>query len=57
MHTKHLAHTLQPVPLFGRVGHCAPVGTDDRIYKIAYTRELDEKKRMSADSIILKIKE
>jgi len=46
-----------PVPLFERVGHCVPVGTDDRIYKTAYTRGLDIKKHMSAYSIILDIKE
>jgi len=33
-----------------------PVGTDDRIYKTAYTRELDVKKHMSAYSIILNLK-
>jgi len=37
-HAEHLAHTLNPVPLFERVGHCVPVGTDDKIYKTAYTR-------------------
>jgi len=42
--SEHLAHTLNPVPLFVRVGHCVPVGTDDRIYKTAYTRRMDVKK-------------
>jgi len=32
-HAEHLAHTLNPVPLFQKVGHCVPVGTDDKIYK------------------------
>ena len=56
-HAEHLAHTLNPVPLFERVGHCVPVGTDDKIDKTAYTRGLDVKKHMSAYSIILEIKE
>jgi len=30
-HAEHLAHTLNPVPPFERVGHCVPVGTDDKI--------------------------
>jgi len=53
----HLAHTLNPVPLFVRVGHCVPVGTDDRIYKTVFTRGLDVKKHISAYSIILDMKE
>jgi len=53
---EHLAHTLNPAPLFERVGHCVPVGTDDKIYKTAYTRGLDVKKHMSAYSIIFDIK-
>jgi len=57
-HAEHLAHTLIPVPLLVRVGHCVPVGTDDRIHKTAYTRGLDVKKtHISAYSIILDIKE
>jgi len=56
-HAEHLAHTLKPVPLFVRVRHCVPVGTDDKIYKTAYTRGLDVKKHISAYSIILDIKE
>jgi len=56
-HTEHLAHTLNHVLLFERVGHCVPVGTDDKIYKTAYTRGLDVKKKyMNAYSIILDIK-
>jgi len=55
-HAEHLAHTLNPVPLFERVGHCVPVRTDDKIYKTAYTRGLDGKKHMSAYSIILDMK-
>jgi len=55
-HAEHLAHTLNPVPLFERAGHCVPVGTDDKIYKTAYTWGLDVKKRMNAYSIILDIK-
>jgi len=56
-HAEHLAHTLNSVPLFERVGHCVPVGTDDKIYKNAYTRGLDvKKKHMSDYSIILDIK-
>jgi len=43
-HAEHLAHALNPVPLFERVGHCVPVGTNDKIYKTAYTRGLDVKK-------------
>jgi len=34
---------LKQVPLFERVGHCVLVGTDDNIYKTAYTPALDEK--------------
>jgi len=56
-HAEHLAHTLNPVPVLVSVGHCVPVGTDDRIYKTAYTRGLDVKKHISAYSIILDIKE
>jgi len=56
-HAEHLARTLNPVPLFVRVGHCVPVGTDDRIHKSAYTRGLDVKKHINAYSIILDIKE
>jgi len=53
-HAEHLAHTLNPVPLFVRVGHCVPVGMDDKIYKTAYTRGLAvKKKHISAYSIIL----
>jgi len=37
-HAEHLAHMLNPVPLFERVGHCVPVGTDGKILKAAYTR-------------------
>jgi len=33
------------------------MGTDDNIYKTAYTRGLDVKKHMSVYSIILDIKE
>jgi len=55
-HAEHLAHTLNPVPLFVRVGHCVPVGTDEKLYKTAYTRGLGEKKHISAYSIILDIK-
>jgi len=55
-HAQHLAHTLNPVPFFERVGHCVPVGTDDKIYKTAYIRGLDVKKHMSAYSIILEKK-
>jgi len=54
---EHLAHTLNPVPLYGRVGHCVLVGADDRIYKSAYTRGLDVQKHIRAYSIILDIKE
>jgi len=43
-HAEHLAHTLNPVPLFERVGHCVPVGKDDKIYGAAHTRGLDVKK-------------
>jgi len=43
-HAEYLAHTLNPVPLFVGVGHCVPVGTDDRIHKTAYTLGLDVKK-------------
>jgi len=56
-HAEHLAHMLNPVPLFERVDHCVPVGTDDKIYKAAYTRGLDVKKHIGAYSIILDIKE
>jgi len=56
-HAEHLAHMLNPVSLFERVGHCVPVETDDKIYKTAYTRGLDVKKHLSAYSIILDIKE
>jgi len=56
-HAEHLAHTLNPVPLLVRVGHCVPVGIDDRIYKTAYRRGLDVKKYRNAYSIILDIKE
>jgi len=56
-HAEHLAHTLKPVPLFGRVGHCVPVGTDDKIYINAYARGLDEKKHIGSSSVILEIKE
>jgi len=55
-HAENLAHTLNPVPLFVRVGHCVPVGTDDRIYKTAHTQGLDVKKHISSYSIILDIK-
>jgi len=41
---EHLAHTLKPVPLFGREGRCVPVGTGDKIDKTAYTRGVDVKK-------------
>jgi len=47
----------KPVPLFGRVGHSVPVGTDDKLYKTAYTRGMDEEKPMHAYFIILDIKE
>jgi len=53
---EHLEHSLNPVPLFVSVGHCMPVGTDDIIYKTAYTRGLDVKMHISAYSIILDIK-
>jgi len=33
------------------------VGTDDKIYKTAYTRGLDVKKHMSAYFVIIDIKE
>jgi len=56
-HAEHLEHTLNPVPLFERVGHFVLVGTDDRINKTTYTQGLDVKKYMSAYSIILDIKE
>jgi len=58
-HAEHLAHTLNPVPLFERVGPCVPVGTDDKIYKTAYRRGMDvkKKKHMSVYSIILDTKD
>jgi len=56
-HAEHLAHMLNPVLPFERVGHCVPVGTGDKIYKTANTRGLDVKKHTSAYSIILDIKE
>jgi len=37
-HAEHLAHMLNPAPLFERVGHCVPVGTDDKININAYIR-------------------
>jgi len=53
-HAEHLAHMLDPVPLFERMGRCVPVGAGDKIYKTAYTQGLDvKKKHMSAYSIIL----
>jgi len=58
MHAEHLAHThVKTVPLLGKVGHCVPVGTDDKIDTTAYTRRLDEKKHMNTYSIIFEIKE
>jgi len=56
-HAEHLAHTLKP--LFKRVGHCVPVGTNNKIDKTAYVQGLDvnQKKAMSAYSIILEIEE
>jgi len=56
-HAEHLAHTLNPVPLFVRAGHCVPAGTDDKIDKTEYTRGLDVKRHISAYSIFFDIKE